>query len=213
MMINNTFSLDTPPARSMTEYSFLNKALDIPFSQDITVLFVGIILILLACIGTVSANQDKTHIYTTWEGSEPDKGATAWLIKRFVDKHATFVVEPYGEPLGEGVAFDVPEAKFRRTHNASTYETLLHDYKIADPAVQKIGRIMHDLEINAWRKKVIAETLIMDGLIKELQTLYADQMVPFDCYIAFFDQIYALYNADKKLDDNFPLPNLCRNLD
>ena len=96
--------------------------------------------------------------YSTWEGFEADKCASIWLIMRFIDKEAKIKFFPRGSEISEGILFDVPEAKLRRTHNMSTFVSILRHYKIGDPKLDYIGNIIHDIEINIWEKKVFEDT-------------------------------------------------------
>ncbi len=156
-----------------------------------------------------SGAEPASHVYTTWEGSEPDKGASAWLIKRFIDKDAKFILKPSGEKLTKGIAFDVPEAKFRRTHNLAGYETLLLAYKVEDPIAKKIGQIIHDIEINAWRAKVYPETIAVERLVRRIQDNYGAEMVSFNCYYDFFDVVYEQFHALRPIEE-ISIPSSCQ---
>jgi len=99
------------------------------------------------------------EIFSTWEGFEPDKCASIWLIQRFIDKNATIKFLPKGEVISEGIPFDLPDARFRRYANKSTFETIMDHYQITDPRLLYIGKIIHDIEINIWERKVMPETI------------------------------------------------------
>jgi hypothetical protein len=106
---------------------------------------------LFVCAQALSA--DGAHLYVTWSGSEPDKGASAWYIKRYIDRDAIFEVQPPGSLVDRGTPFDTPLARYRRVHNASTLETLLRDHPSGDPVIQKLALLTHDIEINLWQPK------------------------------------------------------------
>jgi len=40
-------------------------------------------LFLLLIINICSANENNNHLYISWQGSEADKAASTWLIKRY----------------------------------------------------------------------------------------------------------------------------------
>jgi hypothetical protein len=102
--------------------------------------------------------EQKALVFSTWEGFEADKCASIWLIKRFIDKNAVIKYFPKGEIIKEGIPFDTPDAKFRRYHNMSAFESLLKHYNLQDPKLIYIGKIIHDIEVNIWEKKVFPET-------------------------------------------------------
>jgi hypothetical protein len=111
---------------------------------------------------------EKMLVFSTWEGFEADKCASMWLMKRFIDKNTLIKFFPKGEPIKEGIPFDTPEAKFRRYHNMSTFESLLKHYNVQDPTLLYIGKIIHDIEVNVWQKKVMPETYQVQEEINQI---------------------------------------------
>jgi len=99
--------------------------------------------------------EEKELVFSTWDGFEVDKCASIWLIKRFIDENAVIKFFPKGEIIKQGIAFDTPDAIFRRYHNMSTFESLLKHYKLNDPKLIHIGKIIHDIEVNIWKKKYL----------------------------------------------------------
>ena len=90
---------------------------------------------------TATAEQ-KPSLFSTWEGFEVDKCASIWLIKRHINKKAIIKFFPKGQIIEEGVPFDTPDAMFRRYHNMSTFESLLRHYKLKDPKLIYLGKII-----------------------------------------------------------------------
>jgi len=126
-------------------------------------------VLFLIFIHAVSAHAGSdSPIYTTWDNMELDKCASVWLIKRFIDTNATFKFIPKGEFVPEGIPFDTPEAEIRRYHNMAAFEFILRKHKIEDPALKKIGEIIHDIEINYWGKKKYEESLKLNNTIQEI---------------------------------------------
>jgi len=126
------------------------------------------LLVQNASVADAGAGQvvnKKGLVFSTWEGFEGDKCASIWLIKRFIDRGAVIKFFPKGEVIQEGIPFDIPDAKFRRYHNISTFESLLKHYKLHDPRLVFIGKIIHDMEVNIWEKKLYPETKrVMDEI-------------------------------------------------
>ena len=116
----------------------------------------------------VALAEQEAVVFSTWEGFEVDKCASIWLIKRFIDKNAVIRFFPKGEIIKEGIPFDTPDAAFKRYHNMSTFESLLNHYKLRDPKLIYIGRIIHDIEVNIWEKKVFEETLIVQDAVNKI---------------------------------------------
>ena len=140
---------------------------------------------------TLAFTPAQAEMYSTWENMEIDKCASAWLIKRFVDKQAVFRFVPKGELITQGIPFDVPEAQIRRYHNLSAFEYIVKKYQLTDPAVKKIARIIHDIEINYWGEKQIPDSIKINDEFKKI----ADAAkTPDECLkqgFVFFDRLYS----------------------
>jgi len=150
---------------------------------------VGFVLGLIGCGGAL-AGEGGSQVFATWEGFEADKCASVWLIKRFIAPAAEIRFYPRGESLPEGVAFDTPDARFRRYPNKSTYETLLAHYEISDPKAVYLGRITHDIEVNIWEQKVMPETAQVLEDMPALLSLPDHEAIVEACR-GYFDRLYA----------------------
>ena len=119
-----------------------------------------------------------------------DKCASIWLIKRFIDENAVIKFFPRGKIIKEGIPFDTPDAIFRRYHNMSTFESLLKHYKPHDPKLIYIGRIIHDIEVNIWEKKVVKETLIVQDAVNKIIWNVKDRNEVIQKSCIYFDLLY-----------------------
>lgn len=126
------------------------------------------LIIFLAFTNTFIFSAENNHLYVTRDKFEADKCASLWLIKRFVDPQATFIIRNASTPLGEGIKFDVPEAKLRRYHNRSTFEYILYVYDIEDQTLDYIGKLIHDIEINTWQEKAWPQTLVVQEKLTDI---------------------------------------------
>lgn len=134
--------------------------------------------------------ENEPPKYSTWEGFEVDKCASIWLIKRFIDRDAVIKFFPKGEIIKEGTPFDTPDAALRRYHNMSTFEAILKHYNIQNPRVVYIGKIIHDIEINIWERKVLDETLAVQREINSIINNSRNQGEVMKKSAAFFDSLY-----------------------
>jgi hypothetical protein len=79
-----------------------------------------------------------------------DRAASAWLIRRFIDPAADFVFvsDPADVPSG-ATAFDMRGVDLSHHEGRCTFETLLTRYELtADPALEEIGRIVHEADLD-----------------------------------------------------------------
>jgi len=85
--------------------------------------------------------------WITRERPKIDRIACPWLIKRFIDKEAEIIYVPFNEVIkkaGEldAIPFDVPDVKFTHYGNRCTFDALIEEYKIKDPAVHAMALIV-----------------------------------------------------------------------
>lgn len=150
----------------------------------------------------IAKDLKKIHdkgIFSTWDIFEPDKCASIWLIQRFIDKNAEIRFFPRGEIITEGIPFDIPDARFRRYANKSTYETFIDYYKIEDPKLIYIGKLIHDIEINIWERKVMTETFKVQDAINKIILDTKDRNKIIEEGNRFFDKLYREIKIRDKL--------------
>ncbi len=128
--------------------------------------------------------------YVTWQGLEPDKLASMWLLKRFVDPQAEFTLVSKGSMINNGIPFDLPSAQFKRSHSRSTFESILQDQGLNDERLIYIGKIIHDIEINTWKTKKLKETPTVQNELWEIIDQEQDEQKTIHKAMEFFDKIY-----------------------
>lgn len=80
-----------------------------------------------------------------------DRVACPWLIRRFIDREAVFEFRQGGTdfahvPESEGITFDAYGARYDHHPPLCTFEVLLDAYKLTDPALRRLGRIVRDAD-------------------------------------------------------------------
>ena len=93
-------------------------------------------------------------LWVTRHNPHVDRCASAWLIKRFIDKEARFAFVSKDDPIPNGaIAFTLPKAEIKPVEKKkTTYDALVEKYSIQDPIALKIGKFIHDFEISAEEK-------------------------------------------------------------
>ena len=79
-----------------------------------------------------------------------DRIATAWAIRRFIDPGATFLfVDRNADVSGlDAIPFDMRGAALGHHRDRCSFETALASFDlIADPALEEIGRIVHEADL------------------------------------------------------------------
>jgi hypothetical protein len=81
-----------------------------------------------------------------------DRVACPWLILRFIDPGARIVYVPADEVLSYAEehgarSFDAPGAEFTHRDGRCTFEVLVDEFGIDEPAVHRLARIVHGADI------------------------------------------------------------------
>jgi hypothetical protein len=91
----------------------------------------------------------RARTWVTRQGVYVDRIASAWLIRRFIDPEARFKFVPakgYSPGPGE-LRFDMFEAEFTHQGDQCTFEVLLEQAGLDDPALRAIAEIVHDIDL------------------------------------------------------------------
>src|SRR6266545_976641 len=90
--------------------------------------------------------------WVTRERPKTDRIACPWLIRKFIDPEPEFLYVP-AEHVREvaerdgAVSYDAPEAQYTHRDSLCTFEVLVEEYRIDDPAVRLMSRIVHGADI------------------------------------------------------------------
>lgn len=89
------------------------------------------------------------RVWATRKGLWIDRMASAWLIKRFIDKEARFLwLEKPKDCPKKAVGFDFDGAEFTHVDNRVTFEALLASFGLdGDPGLASIGAAVHFLDV------------------------------------------------------------------
>ena len=94
------------------------------------------------------AGARSGRTWVTREGVFVDRIASAWLIRRFIDRDATFTfVTARGYvPQANELRFDMYQAEYTHEGDRCTFETLLARFGLDEPALHALAEIVHDID-------------------------------------------------------------------
>lgn len=102
-----------------------------------------------AVIPRCALDDYRNRIWQTRPKPFVDRMACAWLIQRFIDPDATWA---FGEsPVGGDsavVTYDMQGGRFTHIGNFCTFEVMMQAFGLDDPALARIAKIVHTLDIN-----------------------------------------------------------------
>jgi len=115
----------------------------------------------LSTIMLASAAQYQNHY-----PFESDTILTAWLIKTYVDKDATFKSFPKSVTVKKEVALNTPNAYFRRNATYTAYEMAKRKYHISDTCSNNLVKVIKVLEMMPWKKQEFTTIMYFEeGLV------------------------------------------------
>src|SRR4029077_5407098 len=94
--------------------------------------------------------------WVTREHPKTDRIACPWLIRKFIDPGAEIVYVPGDQVLAyaerEGaISFDAPGARYTHRNGDCSFETLIAEYRIDDPAIALMARVVHGADVSEDR--------------------------------------------------------------
>ena len=123
-----------------------------------------------------------------------DRMASAWLIARFIDPRARFVFAASADRVPRGaLPFDMFGVEFSHHGDRCTFETLCAMFDIDDRSVERIGTIVHDLDLKDDRYGA-PEAATLSALIDGLQQSTADDALLLTQGMSLFESLYRAFS-------------------
>lgn len=112
--------------------------------------------------------------WATRSGCHIDRAACAWLIRRFIDPEATFVfVDDPDQLPADATLFDMRGVDLSHHGGDCTFETVLARYRLADPVLAAIAKMVHEADL-ADERYDAPEAPGLDVLIRGLSLVLDD---------------------------------------
>jgi hypothetical protein len=123
--------------------------------------------------------------------------ACCWLIRKFIDPDAEFLFVPMGQKsLPEGIEpFDIPGVRLSHHQGHCTFYTMLHEYQLNDPVLQRIARIVDEADIV---QEVTVEPAApgLDLICRGIRLISPDDFVAMERGTIIYDALYAQLTAN-----------------
>jgi hypothetical protein len=92
--------------------------------------------------------------WITRKNAHVDRIACPWLIRKFVDKDPVFIYVHADEVLivakrEEAIPYDVAGVELGHVDGRCSFESIMVKYRLTDPALQKLAKIVHGADIAA----------------------------------------------------------------
>jgi hypothetical protein len=91
----------------------------------------------------------QARIWVTRTGIHIDRIASAWLIRRHIDRDARFkYVPPKGyAPLAGELRFDMFDAEYSHEGDRCTFETLVERFQLQERGLRAVAEVVHDIDL------------------------------------------------------------------
>jgi hypothetical protein len=131
----------------------------------------------------------RARLWMTRPRPGVDRFASAWLISRFIDPEATFDFVDDPGSVEDAVPFDMFGTGFGHEGDLCTFEVLATRFRIADPAVRRIGEIVHDLDLKEDRFRA-PQAAGVGVVVEGLRAAFKDDSELLRQGIILFDALY-----------------------
>lgn len=97
--------------------------------------------------------QDKSSlinkIWVTRSNVYVDRMATAWFIRRFIDKNAVFkfVNSSHYMPNENEIRFDMMDGEYTHQNDLCTFEVLVQTFEPEDQAIKQLAKVIHEIDL------------------------------------------------------------------
>jgi hypothetical protein len=142
------------------------------------------------------AGRYQKRTWATRKAPWVDRLASAWLIKRFIDRDARFAwIERPSECPKNAVGFDFDGAEFTHVGKRVTFEVLLSSFGLeTDPALASIGAAVHFLDVGGIP---VADAKGLETMLKGArENARSDDVLLADA-MRTFDLLYSAYRANR----------------
>ena len=134
--------------------------------------------------------QDKT--WATRERPFVDRFASAWLIKKFIDKNPSFsfIDGKNLDNMGKDViSFDTRGGRFTHLGDLCTFEVLMKSFALKDKTLRKIAEIVHELDLKDDKFKT-SEAKGIEDILSGIRKTVKDDSESLIKGMAIFEMLY-----------------------
>ena len=144
--------------------------------------------------------------WITRERPKIDRIACPWLIRRFIDPLAEFVYVPSADVLSSAtqlgaIAYDVPGVTFTHRGDRCSFDALLEDFQIVDPALNALADIVRGADtgmpdLTPQSAGLLAISLGLSALHTDDHKMLEEGMIVYDALYAWAKSARAeIHNA------------------
>jgi hypothetical protein len=147
---------------------------------------------------STSPDAYRGRLWVTRPRPGVDRMASAWLIRRFIDRQArfAFAVDQNAAPP-DAIPFDMFGVEFSHHGEGCTFETLCTMFQLDEPGVARLAAIVHDLDLKDGRFGA-PEATTVGAIIEGLQLAHPDDEALLAQGMTLFDSLYRSFEQSSR---------------
>jgi hypothetical protein len=125
-----------------------------------------------------------------------DRVGSAWLIVRFIDSKPKFVFSDQPKDHPSAIPYDMMGVEFTHHGDDCTFETLLKRFGLKNPALKRIGEMIHDADLDDGKFQT-NEAFGLDRVFKGWAKLGKSDQEILTSGFACFDALHAFLRSER----------------
>ena len=116
--------------------------------------------------------------WVTRKNANVDRIACPWLIRKFVDKDPVFIYADTEEVMAvadreKAIPYDVKGVELGHVDGRCSFESIMVKYRLSDPALQKLAKIVHGADVAA-DVKIVPEAAGLKAIAHGFALVHGD---------------------------------------
>jgi len=137
--------------------------------------------------------------WVTREHAKVDRVACPWLIKKFIDPAAELLFVPREQVLEvaerEGAhSYDAPRARYTHRDGKCTFEVMIEEYRLTDPALRRLAQIVHGADVEQ-DIHCVPQAAGLKAVAEGFGLLFPDDHEKLEREFVVYDALYAWCKA------------------
>jgi len=144
---------------------------------------------------TIASAHIEDCQHKTWATRKKpfvDRFASAWLIKKFIDKNASFAFideKDLDTVAKDVIPFDIRGGKFTHTGNLCTFEVLIKSFRLKDKILRKMAEIVHELDLKDDKFRT-PEAKGIEDILSGIRKTAKDDYASLEKGMSIFEMLY-----------------------
>ena len=145
--------------------------------------------------GTIAPARIEDYQHKTWATRKRpfvDRFASAWLIKKFIDKNASFAFideKDLDNVAKDVIPFDIRGGRFTHAGDLCTFEVLMKSFSLKDKTLKKIAEIVHELDLKDDKFRT-PEAKGIEDILSGIRKTVKDDHEALEKGMAIFEMLY-----------------------